>query len=55
MTDSTHLVPLSALMNRLREVAPSIRVRPRQSLALARHYDPAGKFRNAYTARCLGR
>jgi alditol oxidase len=22
---------------------------------LARHYDPAGKFRNAYTARCLGR
>ena len=24
-------------------------------LDLARHYDPAGKFRNAYTARCLGR
>jgi xylitol oxidase len=24
-------------------------------LALAGHYDPAGKFRNAYTARCLGR
>jgi xylitol oxidase len=24
-------------------------------LALARHYDPAGKFRNAYTARYLGR
>jgi xylitol oxidase len=24
-------------------------------LGLARHYDPAGKFRNAYTARCLGR
>jgi len=23
-------------------------------LALARHYDPAGKFRNAYTARVLG-
>ena len=24
-------------------------------LDLAGHYDPAGKFRNAYTARCLGR
>jgi alditol oxidase len=24
-------------------------------LALASHYDSAGKFRNAYTARCLGR
>jgi xylitol oxidase len=24
-------------------------------LGLARHYDPAGKFRNAYTARTLGR
>ena len=24
-------------------------------LDLARHYNPAGKFRNAYTARCLGR
>jgi xylitol oxidase len=24
-------------------------------LALAGHYDPAGKFRDAYTARCLGR
>jgi xylitol oxidase len=24
-------------------------------LGLARHYDPGGKFRNAYTARCLGR
>ena len=24
-------------------------------LDLARYYDPAGKFRNAYTARCLGR
>ena len=24
-------------------------------LGLAQHYDPAGKFRNAYTARCLGR
>ena len=24
-------------------------------LDLARHYDPAGKFRNAYTARCLAR
>jgi len=24
-------------------------------LDLARHYDPAGKFRNAYTARYLGR
>jgi xylitol oxidase len=24
-------------------------------LNLANHYDPAGKFRNAYTARCLGR
>ena len=24
-------------------------------LDLARHYDPAGKFRNTYTARCLGR
>ena len=24
-------------------------------LALARHYDPAGKFRNAYTARYPGR
>jgi xylitol oxidase len=24
-------------------------------LGLAGHYDPAGKFRNAYTARCLGR
>ena len=24
-------------------------------LDLARHYDPAGKFRNAYTARTLGR
>jgi xylitol oxidase len=24
-------------------------------LDLARHYDPKGKFRNAYTARCLGR
>ena len=24
-------------------------------LDLARRYDPAGKFRNAYTARCLGR
>ena len=24
-------------------------------LDLARHYDPAGKFRNAYTSRCLGR
>jgi len=24
-------------------------------LNLARHYDPKGKFRNAYTARCLGR
>ena len=24
-------------------------------LDLARHYDPAGKFRNAYTARSLGR
>ena len=24
-------------------------------LDLIKHYDPAGKFRNAYTARCLGR
>ncbi|MGH3124493.1 MAG: D-arabinono-1,4-lactone oxidase, partial [Streptosporangiaceae bacterium] len=24
-------------------------------LDLAGHFDPAGKFRNAYTARCLGR
>jgi alditol oxidase len=24
-------------------------------LDLARHYDPAGKFRNPYTARYLGR
>ena len=24
-------------------------------LDLARYYDPAGKFRNAWTARCLGR
>ena len=24
-------------------------------LNLASHYDPAGKFRNAYTARYLGR
>jgi len=26
-----------------------------RAVDLARHYDPAGKFRNAYTARCLGR
>jgi len=41
-------------------VARARRVRARYErlpgfLDLAGHYDPAGKFRNAYTARCLAR